>query len=142
MWFKVDDQLAFEKKVIAIPRKQRCAAMGLWVLAGSWCSRELNGGHVPDYMIDELSGDQKMVAALVKVNLWERADDGYQFHDWAHWNPSAADAALLKTERSEASQFGNHKRWHVAKGVHNPECKHCNPIPDLSQRRSQVGSQE
>jgi hypothetical protein len=142
VWFKVNDQLSFEKKVIAIPRKQRCAAMGLWVLAGSWCSRELNGGHLPEYMVDELSGDQKMVAALLKVNLWERADDGYQFHDWDDWNPSKADAALLKAARSDASKFGNHKRWHADKGIVNPDCTYCNPIPNLSQMRSQTGSQE
>jgi hypothetical protein len=142
VWFKVDDQLAFEDKVTAIPRKQRCAAMGLWVLAGSWCSHKLNGGHVPEHMIEELAGDSKMVAALLKAGLWEREDDGYSFHNWEAWNPSAVDAALLKAERSEASKFGNHKRWHVDKGVVNPECKHCNPITNLSQVRSQTGSQQ
>jgi len=49
-WFRADDGLSSSRKVLGIPRSRRAAAMGLWVLAGTWCSRELTDGFIGSHM--------------------------------------------------------------------------------------------
>jgi len=84
-WFKVDDSFGDHPKVRRIPRRQRAAAIGLWTLAGSWAARYLTDGEIPDYMVEEFGGSRRDADALVKVGLWEKTEDGYQFHDWTAW---------------------------------------------------------
>ena len=45
-WFKVDDQLAFNAKIVAAGNE----AMGLWVRAGSWSAAQLTNGFIPEHM--------------------------------------------------------------------------------------------
>ena len=101
-WFRVDDGLHSHRKVRSIPRKDRAAAMGLWVMAGAWCSDNLTDGHVPAYMIGELGCPPRLATALVRAGLWTevRAESaqnrngsdskliGYSFHDWQQSNPT------------------------------------------------------
>ena len=95
-WLKVDDGLHSHRKVFGLRRRQvkaseRVAAIGLWTLAGTWCSENLTDGQVPEHMVDELGGDEQLAAALVRVGLWHPAGhecpdcpptDGYVFHQW------------------------------------------------------------
>lgn len=93
-WFKVDDKLGEHPKVRAIPRSRRRNAMGLWILAGPWCSLNLRDGNVPSYMLEEFCSKECDAEALVRVGLWHtsghecpecpqpRDDGGYIFHDW------------------------------------------------------------
>jgi hypothetical protein len=75
--FQVDDDLAFHAKAIAAGN----AAMGLWVRAGSICTRQLTDGFVSSEIANAL-GTRAEIARLVKVDLWEIAEGGYQFHEW------------------------------------------------------------
>lgn len=81
-WFKVDDAFHASRKVRSIPPRQRFAAVGLWAIAGSWCSQEMTDGHVPDYMIREWGATEKVVDALVDCGLWERGESGYRIVNW------------------------------------------------------------
>ena len=91
-WFKVDDKLHSHKKAA----RAGVAAMGLWVLAGSWCSDQETDGFIPDYMVRRIDPDGfDLGSLLVRANLWERAendgDEGFQFRDWAEYQPTRAD---------------------------------------------------
>lgn len=119
-WFRVDDNLAFHHKVVAAGN----AAMGLWVRAGSMCSAQLTDGFVPDHMISSLGG-KTQAKRLVEVGLWIREDDGYRFHEWAERQPSAADVKAAAEKQGQSGSLGNHRRWHLRKGVTNPDCEHC-----------------
>ena len=44
MWFKGDDNFPTHPKTLSIPRNQRCAAIGLWTLAGMWSGKNLTDG--------------------------------------------------------------------------------------------------
>ncbi len=90
-WFKVDDKFHGSKEVKLIPREHRAAAIGLWTLAGSWCSDHLNDGWVPDYMLDEFAATVEHAEALVTAKLWTRRRGGYQFRNWAKWQQTRAD---------------------------------------------------
>jgi len=113
-WFKVDDQLAFNAKVMLAGN----SAMGLWVRAGSWSSAQLTGGFIPIHMANAMANamanpcDQD---ALVMAGLWHEVDGGFQFHDWADFQPDA-DAEKEKRKatseaRARAGRAGAQARW-------------------------------
>ena len=114
-WFKVDDDLHDSKK----PRVAGTAAMGLWVLAGSWCMDNLTDGFVPATVPVRWSPQwKKLAASLVTAGLWiERVKDGepgWVFHDWDKYQPSAAK---VKKERKEARE-----RMAALRAVGDGEC--------------------
>lgn len=81
-WFKVDEGFHSHnktRKVIA-----ECpAALGLWVVAGSWSSANLTDGFVPERELPWLFTDWEPLAAmLVTARLWRRVKGGYSFHEW------------------------------------------------------------
>jgi hypothetical protein len=83
-WFKVDDSFHSHPKVLAASP----AALGLWVVAGSWSGANLSDGFVPDHVLPRLLPDSALLAReLVTAGLWKRARGGYRFHDWADFNP-------------------------------------------------------
>lgn len=95
-WFKVDDSFHSHPKVLAA----QPAALGLWVVAGAWCSANLTDGFVPDYAIPRLLPDAGPLAEqLVTAGLWKRTKGGYRFHDWSDYNPRAE---AVKEERAAA----------------------------------------
>jgi hypothetical protein len=87
-WFKVDDDFYGHPKIKAIPRRHRNAAISLWVLAGSWCARYLTDGVIPDNQVQDLGYTQRDAANLVDARLWIPIPGGYQFHDWAAYQPT------------------------------------------------------
>ena len=113
-WFKVDDQLAFNAKVMLAGN----SAMGLWVRAGSWSSAQLTGGFIPAHMANAMANAMANPCdadALVMAGLWDEAEGGYQFHDWADFQPDAeAEKEKRKATskaRSDAGKAGAAARW-------------------------------
>ena len=99
-WFKVDDNLAFHRKVVAAGN----AAMGLWVRSGSWCAQHLTDGFIPDHMIAIL-GTAAQKQKLIKHGLWVAVDGGCKFHQWNEGNRQPkSESVLEKRERSAERQ--------------------------------------
>ena len=128
-WFRVDDKLHDHRKA----RKAGKAAMGLWVLAGSWSMDNDSDGFIPDDVLARW-GTAADAAKLVTAGLWDREkfhdEDGYRFHDWSRFQPSAAVTAAKRAKEQEAGLRGNHKRWHADRGISDPDCEYCYRIPD------------
>lgn len=102
-WFKVDDSFHSHPKVLATEP----AALGLWVIAGSWSSDNLTEGFVPDHVLPRLLPDSaKLARALVTAGLWKRMQGGYTFHDWTDFNPTAEQEKRKKQARAEAGRKG------------------------------------
>lgn len=108
-WFKVDDGFANSAAVMRIPRRNRCAAAGLWCTAGSWCAKELTDGFVPDHMVTELGGTKALAGWLVTAGLWARGEGGYWFIDWARDQPTAADVQAKRSEARERMRRARNK---------------------------------
>jgi hypothetical protein len=105
-WFKVDDNLALNPKVIMAGN----AAMGLWVRAGSWSGQQLTDGFVPDPIINVLTGEGLALAdQLVTVGLWYREEDGYQFKDWHEYQP-VKEKVLAEREAARERRSGSSPR--------------------------------
>lgn len=109
-WFKVDDHLAFNVKVLTAGN----TAMGLWIRAGSWSAAQLSDGVVPGAIVAALGGSPADAAALVEVGLWDAVEGGWAFHDWAEYQPTKAEvlAARAKTRdrvaKHRASRASDH----------------------------------
>lgn len=101
VWFKMDDSFPSHPKVLAIPRRDRLAAVGLWTLAGGWCAKQLTDGYLAKHMLEEIGGTSRLASTLVEVGLWEVSEDGYQYHDWADYNPTREE---VESERETARE--------------------------------------
>lgn len=103
-WFKVDDRLHSHRKArIAGP-----AAMGLWVLAGSWAADTLTDGFVPRAQVFAWAGPDALDLAerLVTAELWtptvHLGEEGWLFHDWEDFQPTKAEVmARREVEREK-----------------------------------------
>lgn len=98
VWFKVDDNLAFNSKAVMAGN----SALGGWVRAGSWCAQQLTDGRVPDSILSLLGMRKRDADALVQAGLWHEVDGGYQFHAWSEYQPTK--------EEVEAERAANRKR--------------------------------
>lgn len=109
-WFKVDDGLHSHPKWLAASPHARA----LWVSAGSWAAAHLTDGHVPRHALPLLGGRLKDATELVRLGLWESVGDGWAFHDWATFQPSAesveADRAAARERQRRARDKSRESR--------------------------------
>ena len=98
-WFKVDDHLYSHPKWLSLPKGSRA----LWTTAGSWCAGQLLDGYIPAAVLPTLDGNRREATALVEVGLWEVADDGWRFHDWAEYQPTRA--AVIDRRKKSAERL-------------------------------------
>ncbi len=112
-WFKVDDKLHDHHK----PRAAGKAAMGVWVLAGSWAADNLTDGFVPRSVLGRW-GTPADAKRLVEAGLWivgtRHGEPGWYFHDWEKFQPSrtsvedrrARNAAKIAQWRAKKNEGG------------------------------------
>lgn len=130
-WFKVDDKLWGHPKWLATPMRAR----GLWVTAGSWAAANETDGAIPTHALAVLGGRTADATALVTAGLWSATSSGWIFHDWSMFQPDAASQKARREAESAAGDFGNHRRWHVGRGVIVDDCDHCAASPTRSGTR-------
>jgi hypothetical protein len=113
-WFAVDDMFHGHPKLAELGTGKRFAeAIALWTMAGSWSALHLTDGRVSAAQICRLVPYQPTQAAsdLIRVGLWEGVGDGFQFRDWADYQPTkeeveakrAGGAARTRKSRRRAS---------------------------------------
>src|SRR5216683_2769355 len=104
-WFPVDDSFHSHPKV----RATSPAALGLWVLAGSWSMCYLTDGRIKDTDLPLLLPDSaKLADELVTKGLWRRTRGGYVFKDWLEWGGkrTAAEIREMRKKKAEAGRLG------------------------------------
>lgn len=120
-WFKVDDKLWGHPKWLSTPIRSR----GLWVTAGSWCAYQEQDGNVPRHVLATLGATPRDASALVAAGLWDITDTGWQFHDWAEFQPDSASQKAKREAESQGGELGNHVRWHVKRRIRVDSCEFC-----------------
>ena len=105
-WFKVDDTLHGHPKT----RKAGLAAMGMWVLAGSYSGQYVTEGFIPEWWVSAIPQGRRHAARLVTAGFWEPfvkdGEPGWIFHDWNKFQPSKA-----KIEADRAAARDRQKAW-------------------------------
>ncbi|WP_435582891.1 hypothetical protein [Amycolatopsis thermoflava] len=107
-WFKTDDVFWRHRKVRKLGR-DKLPAIGLWLLAGSWCAdnldENLTDGFVPREQVESWDPRLRYAKRLVDAGLWGEAEHdgerGYEFHDWAEYQKTRAE---VEAEREEWRQ--------------------------------------
>jgi hypothetical protein len=130
-WFRVDEGFPEHPKVL------RAGGDAAWlhVCAMAYTARSLTDGFIPAAMLNRLSDRRnpaKLAATLVEVGLWETSDGGWLIHDWHEYQPSVAEVEDHREERSRSGSFGNHRRWHLDRGISEPSCPFCASQGDRS----------
>lgn len=69
--------------------------MGLWAVAGSFSMSYKTDGFVPEWYVLSWPAGRRHANQLVKAGKWYAAEkdgeQGWQFHDWLDYQPSAAE---------------------------------------------------
>lgn len=116
-WFKVDDQLHSHPKA----RRAGLEAMGLWLLAGSHCMSYLTDGFVEEWFVLSWPNGAELAERLVGTGLWLRGDGGWQFHDWAEFQPTREK---VEAEREAASERKRRQRARGSDGRYESRESH------------------
>lgn len=105
VWFKVDDKLHDHRKA----RAAGPAAMGVWVLAGSWSADNLTDGFIPATVLTRW-GRPRDATRLVEVGLWHATEQdgekGWRFHEWTEMQPTRAQKMAEREAKAEAGRIG------------------------------------
>ena len=86
-WIRFEDNFPQHPKVLALSD----AAFRLHVSAIGYAAQHLTDGHVSSAALRSLTRRTSLPAELVVAGLWETNADGYNVHDYLHYQPSRAD---------------------------------------------------
>jgi len=120
-WFKVDDKLHDHEK----PAEAGQAAMGLWVMAGSWSADNLTDGFIPERVLSRW-GRRRDADALVLVGLWRTCGEGWVFNDWEEYQPTGEE---VKAKRLEARERMATVRANKKRSSENVRVAPSRPVP-------------
>lgn len=117
-WTRIDDQLHAHPKVQHAWHAEP-AALGLHLLALSHAGCYLTDGHVSETFVrTHLASParrRRAIGALVGAGLWEARPDGWQIHDFLHFNEARDDVLARREEisqvRADAGRKGAASRW-------------------------------
>jgi len=156
MWVKVDDGLPEHRKVVEAGRHLGSYGAGrvvaIWTVGMCYCNRNLTDGFIAEHVVrtwtlyDRRPLDVLEVMSLAMPNgdagLIHKVTGGYQFHDYLHYQPSAA-GVKEKRERDRKRKRGGSDSYTNPTGVAvdsawNPErsrARDPDPVPIPSVRR-------
>jgi hypothetical protein len=139
-WIKVHDSMPDHHKISGLSDKAFRFLIETWC----WCSRQRNEGHFPVAAWQRM-GTVKTRTALEAAELVEVGRYEVVIHDYDVWQTSNEQITTRREKRRRSGSLGNHTRWHLRKGVVDPECAHCsqdrNGVASAIADGSQVGSQ-
>lgn len=96
-WFNADDKMHSHPKM----RQAGLEAIGLWTLAGTYCTDYLTDGAVPDWFVESWPKGKLLAAKLVDAGLWATADGGWQFLSWAEYQRTKEQVLIAKEKAAE-----------------------------------------
>lgn len=149
MWLKVDDKYHDHPKVrqlLETYEDDALPALGLWVMAGSWCGDQMSDGIVTGFVLRRWHSEWRQLAGmLVEVGLWELVDvdgrEGFAFHDWLDYNDSR--------DRIESDRLAKAMRVALQRDVplvtairrrDKDRCRYCGTAVDWRARRGDTAA--
>lgn len=118
-WFRVDDNFYDHPKVDDLS----LSAVGLWLLCGTYSARHLTDGHIPTRRAYRLGADENAIQELINAELWDEADDGYQFRNWDEYQFTRQEAESKRAYEREKkrNQRRNSKGQYTGRTNNVPE---------------------
>jgi hypothetical protein len=150
VWFKVDDKLHDHPKVQRLledtDETLALAAMGLWVLAGSWSGDQMADGRITPYVMRRWHSDwPKFAALLVVAGLWELVEvderEMHLFHDWSVYNDTKEKIlADREAERMRVALMRDVKLVTAIKKRDQDRCRYCGCQVRWGNQRGNAGA--
>lgn len=131
-WFKVTDSFMSDEKVLMMPLNERGMALGTWVACGTWSTQHLTDGKVPRGIVESFVGTLDGAETLVDARMWKRTKVGYQFINWAKYQPTKADVEQKRDE--EKKRVAD---WRARKKGQKPQVD-AEPVTTYEQRYTPV----
>jgi hypothetical protein len=92
-----------------------------------WSNRNRRDGQIPPGLARKYDSD--VIDELLTEGLIESDGKGYSIHDYLEHNPSKVEIEERIAEKRERGSKGGkssaHKRWHLDRGVIDPDCDLC-----------------
>ena len=136
-YIRLHDGMPDHPKVVGLSD----AAFRLYVESICWCGRHLTDGKVPAAAMRRMGGwSPESIEELAVVGLLETsAGAAWLIHDYTEHQRTADEVAGYRKAKRLAGVTGNHERWHLARGLRDPDCELCG-TDDASHDRSHVRS--
>ncbi len=116
-WVRLDSNIASHDKVLRLmAEREGPRAFALYVCGLGYCGGHGTDGHVPEYALPFLHGTERHARMLVKVGLWEPADDGWHVRNWTERQELAVVSATKRAAQRLAARRTNCIRYH------GPDC--------------------
>lgn len=134
-WFKVDDGFWSHPKTATLSD----AAVTLWVRGGSYCCQHLTDGFVARGALRFL-GAEAGADELVEASLWDVKDSGWEFHDWAQYQPSRE--SVLDERASNSARQAVARNPELRDAVRKRDgnnCRYCGQIVEWNNKRGGAG---
>lgn len=109
VWFKVDDSFWSHPKVLSLSGD----ALALWVRAGSYCGQQLTDGFVSAQALRMLA-ERDAAVELANAGLWDVVKGGFQFHDWAEYQPTRDHVVTERAKAAERKRAERERRSQAA----------------------------
>lgn len=115
-WVRLDDQAPRNNKML----KAGPAACWLWVCGIAHSQSQLTDGFIslealPMIGVAGMTRCRKLADELVKIGLFDKAEDGYVVHDYLDHNPSKASVMMRRAEDSERKRLVESNR--IPRGI-------------------------
>lgn len=101
-WFNADDKMHSHPK----PRQAGLEAMGLWLLAGTYCTDYVTEGRVPGWYVESWPRGRRLAQKLVDARFWEATEEGWQFLSWAEYQRTKEQ---IEEDRAKARE--RQRKW-------------------------------
>jgi hypothetical protein len=136
-YIRLHDGMPDHPKVVGLSD----GAFRLYVESICWCGRHLTDGVVPAAGMRRMGGwSPEAVSELADATLIEAdGETHWLIHDYTEHQRTAEEVAAIRRAKRAAGATGNHDRWHVARGLRDPDCELC-AIPDDSHDPSHMRS--
>lgn len=139
-WARLDDQFHSHPKIRRAWRGHP-RALGLHVLALSYCADQLTDGIVDDEFVTEKiphARERDLVTTCLELaGLWNRVQNGFRINDWHDFNPSRAEVLDRRNRDAERKRAGRSARSPEnvrADSDRNPiDASRARPRPDPTQ---------
>jgi len=96
-WFNADDKMHSHPKM----RAAGLEAIGLWTLAGTYCTDYLTDGDVPAWFVDSWPKGKQLAQKLVKAGLWTADGDDWRFLSWGEYQRTKEQVIAAKEKAAE-----------------------------------------
>ena len=119
-----------DPKVAGTTKDAKLLALGGF----TYCQGQGTDGFIPTgalaIIVAETGAARGAVTELTSRNLWVETADGWMIPSWLEWNKPAAEVQAQRDAKGQGGKWGNHKRWHLDRGIRQPGCRYCDQSSD------------